>query len=54
MRSEQTKKLSNRELKRLVGVQRRTFYEFTSIGILYKQLAMYLRSGVRSLALLAI
>lgn len=31
MRYEQTKKLSNRELKRLVGVRRRTFDEIVKI-----------------------
>lgn len=31
MRYEQTKKLSNREFKRLVGVQRRTFNEMVKV-----------------------
>ncbi len=31
MRYEQTKKLSNREFKRLVGVQRRTFDEMVNV-----------------------
>lgn len=31
MRYEQTKRLSNREFKRLVGVQRRTFEEIVNV-----------------------